>query len=74
MLTFLAIASRKRLSLDSYHDDAVGVLDKDAGGRLAMTRVTLRPKVQFSGEKSRAQRRSLRCTNTPITRASSRTR
>ena len=51
MLTFLAIASRKRLVLDGYHDDAVGILDKDASGRLAITRVTLRPTVQFSGEK-----------------------
>ena len=43
MLTFLAIASRKRLSLTRYHDDAVGILDKDAAGRLAITRVTLTP-------------------------------
>ena len=49
MLTFLAIASRKRLTVDSYHDEAVGVLEKDAAGRLAITKVSLRPKVQFSG-------------------------
>jgi organic hydroperoxide reductase OsmC/OhrA len=51
MLTFLAIAARKRLVVDGYHDEAVGVLAKDAAGRLAMTRVTLRPKVRFGGDK-----------------------
>lgn len=51
MLTFLAITARKRYVVDGYKDDAVGVLAKDATGRLAMTRVTLRPQVRFSGEK-----------------------
>jgi organic hydroperoxide reductase OsmC/OhrA len=52
MLTFLAIASRKRFVLDEYRDEAVGILDKDKAGRLAITKVTLRPKVQFSGDKA----------------------
>jgi len=52
MLTFLAIASRKRFVLDAYHDEAVGILGKDATGRLAITMVTLRPRVQFGGEKA----------------------
>jgi organic hydroperoxide reductase OsmC/OhrA len=52
MLTFLAIASRKRFVLDGYRDDAVGILGKDTAGRLAITKVTLRPKVQFSGDKA----------------------
>ncbi len=51
MLTFLAIAARKRYVVDGYKDEAVGVLAKDATGRLAMTRVTLRPQVRFGGEK-----------------------
>ena len=50
MLTFLAIAARKKFVVDSYHDEAVGVLEKDAGGRLAITRVSLRPAVHFGGE------------------------
>lgn len=49
MLTFLAIAARQKLVIDSYEDDAVGVLEKNADGKLAITRVTLRPKVKFSG-------------------------
>ena len=42
MLTFLAVAAKRKLSLDSYEDDAVGVLEKNAAGKLAITRVTLR--------------------------------
>lgn len=51
MLTFLAIAARKRYVVDSYEDHAVGILAKNEAGNLAITRVTLRPVVQFSGEK-----------------------
>ena len=48
MLTFLAIAARKGLVVDRYEDDAVGVLEKE-GGKLWVTRVTLRPRVVFGG-------------------------
>jgi organic hydroperoxide reductase OsmC/OhrA len=51
MLTFLAIAARKKLSVDDYRDEAVGVLEKNAEGRLAITTVTLQPHVKFGGEK-----------------------
>lgn len=51
MLTFLAVAAKKRYVVDAYDDDASGVLDKNADGKLAVTRVVLRPKVSFSGEK-----------------------
>jgi organic hydroperoxide reductase OsmC/OhrA len=51
MLTFLALAARDRYVVDRYRDQAVGVLGKDSSGHLAMTRVTLRPEVAFSGEK-----------------------
>jgi organic hydroperoxide reductase OsmC/OhrA len=50
MLTFLAIAARKRLVVDSYDDHAVGLMEKNAQGRLAITRVMLRPKIVFAGE------------------------
>jgi organic hydroperoxide reductase OsmC/OhrA len=49
MLTFLAIASRKRLVVDRYEDAAVGYLEKNADGKLAVTRVVLRPRVTFGG-------------------------
>jgi organic hydroperoxide reductase OsmC/OhrA len=51
MLTFLAIASRKKYVVDEYRDEAVGVLEKDAAGRLAITKATLQPQIKFGGEK-----------------------
>ncbi len=47
MLSFLAIAARKRFVVDSYADDAVGFMEKNAEGKLAITRVVLHPKVSF---------------------------
>jgi organic hydroperoxide reductase OsmC/OhrA len=52
MLTFLAVAARKKFVVDSYHDEAVGVLEKNGRGSLAITRVALRPRVTFGGERS----------------------
>ena len=48
MLTFLAIAARKRLAVDAYEDRAEGTLAKDAEGRLAVTTCVLQPRVRFS--------------------------
>ncbi len=48
MLTFLAIAARKRLVVQSYSDGAVGWLEENADGQLALTRVELRPVVKFA--------------------------
>jgi organic hydroperoxide reductase OsmC/OhrA len=45
MLSFLAICARKRITVEAYDDEAVGVLENE-GGKLWMTRVTLRPKVR----------------------------
>jgi organic hydroperoxide reductase OsmC/OhrA len=47
MLTFLAICARKRLTVEAYEDDAVGVLDRGPGGKLWMSHVTLRPRIRF---------------------------
>ncbi|HTL67568.1 MAG TPA: OsmC family protein [Lacunisphaera sp.] len=49
MLWFLSIAAKRRFVVDAYEDAAEGVMEKDADGKLAMTRVTLRPLVTFSG-------------------------
>ena len=51
MLTFLAVAAKKRFVLDEYADEAVGLMEKNSEGRLAITRVTLRPRLKFSGDK-----------------------
>jgi organic hydroperoxide reductase OsmC/OhrA len=49
MLTFLAVAARKRFVVDSYIDEASGVMEKNEGGKYWVSRVTLRPIVTFSG-------------------------
>lgn len=48
MLTFLAICAKKGVGVDRYEDEAEGHLEKNAEGRLAVTRVTLQPHVDFS--------------------------
>jgi organic hydroperoxide reductase OsmC/OhrA len=37
--------------VESYVDHAVGVMENNKAGRLAITRVRLRPKAAFAGEK-----------------------
>jgi len=49
MLTFLALAAQKGFTVESYGDEAVGVLEKNPEGRLALTRVTLSPTIIFAG-------------------------
>ena len=51
MLTFLAIACKKRFVLDEYTDDAVGYMEKNPEGKLAIMRVTLKQRLKFSGDK-----------------------
>lgn len=48
MLTFLAIAARKRRTVESYRDRAIGHMEKNDEGRLAITRVVLRPEIRFA--------------------------
>lgn len=47
MLTFLALCAVKGLIVEHYHDQAIGYLDKNLEGRICMTKVKLRPLVQF---------------------------
>ncbi len=54
MLTFLALASNKGFIVDSYEDAAVGHLEKNANGKLAITRVELHPAIVYSGAKQPA--------------------
>jgi organic hydroperoxide reductase OsmC/OhrA len=50
MLTFLYLAAKKKFVIESYRDNAVGFMEKNEAGRLAITRVTLRPDIVFSGD------------------------
>jgi organic hydroperoxide reductase OsmC/OhrA len=51
MLWFLVLAVKAGLIVDSYSDEAVGVMEKNAQGKLAITRIALRPRIEFSGAK-----------------------
>ena len=51
MLWFLSIAGKRKFCVDRYFDTASGVMEKNADGKMAMTVVTLRPDVVFSGER-----------------------
>jgi organic hydroperoxide reductase OsmC/OhrA len=51
MLTFLAIAAKQKFVLDEYVDEAVGHMEKNAEGRMAITRVELHPKLKWGGDK-----------------------
>ena len=48
MLTFLAVAANRGYVVDSYSDDALAILGKDADGKMAVIQATLSPKVVFS--------------------------
>ena len=54
MLSFLAIAAKKKLTVHSYQDDAIGFLENDSstgsGGKLWITRVILRPHVVIDAD------------------------
>lgn len=51
LLWFLDLACRAGWLVDDYQDEASGVLARNAAGQLAMTAVTLRPRVRFAGER-----------------------
>lgn len=52
MLTFLHRARLKGFKVTRYRDEAVGVMEKiDDAGRMAVTRVTLRPEITYQGRR-----------------------
>jgi organic hydroperoxide reductase OsmC/OhrA len=51
MLFFLSIAAKRGFLVESYRDEAVGVMEKGASGKHWMSRVTLRPSAVFGGER-----------------------
>ena len=51
MLTFLFAAQRKGFQVESYEDEAVGVLTKNEGGVPWVSAVTLHPRVVYGGDR-----------------------
>lgn len=52
MLCFLSIAAASGYTVDSYKDAAYGVIEENAAGRLAFSRITLCPEIRFWGSRS----------------------
>lgn len=51
MLTFLDLARRAGFTISAYRDEAEGTLARVARGKLAVTKVVLRPEITWTGEK-----------------------
>ncbi len=55
MLFFLSYAAQAGLVIDRYEDEAVGEMGKNANGKTAIVKVTLRPKITWVGAAPSAQ-------------------
>ena len=51
MLTFLWLASKQGFQVDRYDDEAVGMMTKNDSGVPWVSRVSLRPRILWGGEK-----------------------
>lgn len=56
MLSFLAVAARMRIVVDAYADAPTALVENDNEGRLAVTRVVLKPRVTFAVDVAPAKR------------------
>jgi organic hydroperoxide reductase OsmC/OhrA len=54
MLSFLFVAAKQGFVVESYQDEATGALARNPDGKLAMTQVTLYPKLVFAGKRPSA--------------------
>jgi organic hydroperoxide reductase OsmC/OhrA len=52
MLWFLSLAAKRGFVVESYADEACGIMEKTADGKLAITRITLRPRIDFGTDRS----------------------
>lgn len=51
MLWFLSLAAKRRFVVERYADEPSGVMEPNERGKLAFTRIVLRPLVEFAGER-----------------------
>jgi organic hydroperoxide reductase OsmC/OhrA len=49
MLFFLSLAARRGFVVDEYRDHPLGEMERDANGKVAMTKIRLRPAIAFAG-------------------------
>jgi organic hydroperoxide reductase OsmC/OhrA len=57
MLTFLHMARLAGFVVTRYRDEAEGVMEKNAQGRVAVTRVTLHPEITYAGRRPTPEER-----------------
>jgi organic hydroperoxide reductase OsmC/OhrA len=50
MLWFLSIAAQRGFPVETYRDEAVGVMGRDVSGKPAITKVTLHPQEVFAAD------------------------
>lgn len=50
MLWFLALAAKQGFVVDRYVDEAFGIMERNAEGKQMISRITLRPAIDFGGE------------------------
>jgi len=51
MLWFLSLAAQGGFVVDRYVDEAFGVMERNGAGKMAVTRITLRPAIEFAGDR-----------------------
>jgi organic hydroperoxide reductase OsmC/OhrA len=51
MLTFLFLASQQGFLVDSYHDEAIGMMSRNERGAPWVSLIRLRPQITYSGDK-----------------------
>ena len=56
MLWFLHLARDEGLAVQHYRDEATGTMGSDGRGRIAFTRIVLRPQIAFAGPAPDAER------------------
>ena len=54
MLWFLSLAVQRGFVVESYVDEAFGVMEPIAAGKLAFSRIHLRPRIAFAGDRQPA--------------------
>ncbi len=51
LLTYLFVAQKQGFQIESYDDEAVGMLSKNERGAIWVSKVTLAPKIVYAGDK-----------------------
>ena len=58
MLWWVSLAARQAFDVESYRDEAVGHLEKDAQGRPWISKVTLHPEIRYGARAATAEEES----------------